>query len=525
MPELSLPSYWHQFGYWNVPEDIVEDHKNKVASDQRGNIWNGFRNWKGLKQRSSEDQQAVIAEWKKWREDNGSVDFQHGGDACGACAVGMVMLALGEKVDFRTFVHAKHTLAYFPDEHKWTKMVHPWSGDAQKDGKADGKKYLRMDNANPEKLASMAQYLIPGISGKYEWINKGSGGFGSAKEAEGFLKQQIDAGIPIVVSYEKVPCMNRSNSGTGIKVQGGAGHYVVVLGYDDDHIVIADPACGAKERVPKSYVLSSPSCFLCKGAKLPQDHDGGFLAGWGRKGYKYLIVKPRKGGAPPEVAHSIPAEPVCVPREKPIEEVLAKDEKFQLPQEKMKRVQTILKRITRKDGSSVYYDGEVDGKYSGTKPAIKAFQADRSQKPDGILHRRTLAKLDEAWKEYFHREAKAEAERRAAEEAKVSPEFVHGRWSTGAAKIGDTVEIRLDVNGMKECTEIAIEIWEHDTVGKDDFIKTVKGIVQGGRVTVPVLLDKYDNEWGELGDNEFYFVASGGGAQRKFKTILDVALP
>ncbi len=525
MPEVQLPQFWHQFGYWNVPEDIVENHKNKFGSDQRENLWNGFRNWKGLKHRSSEEQQAVIADWKRWREDNGNVDYQHGGDACGACAVGMVAQALGEKVDFRAFIHAKHTLAYFPEEHRWTKMVHGWSADAQKDGKLDGKKYLRMDNANPEKLAIMVQYLVPGSAAKYEWINKSSGGFGSAKDAEGFIRQQIGAGIPIVVSYEKVPCMNRSNSGTSIKVQGGQGHYVVIIGYDDGHIIIADPACGAKEAVPKSYVLSAPNCFVSKGSKLAQDHDGGFLAGWGRKSWKYLIVKPKKGGVAQEVSQSIPAEPVCVPREKPIEEVLAKDEKFQLPQEKIQRVQTILKRISRKGSSAVYYDGEVDGKYSGTKSAIKAFQADHSQKPDGILHRKTLAKLEEAWKEYFHREAKAEEARRAAEAAKVSPEFVHGRWSTGAAKIGDTVEIRLDVNGMKECTEVKVEIWEHDTIGKDDYIKTVQGVVQGGRVTIPVLLDKYDHEWGELGDNEFYFIASGGGAARKFKTILDVALP
>ena len=530
MPQVNATE-WHQYDYWNCPEDVITSH----ASGERRKIWNGRVNQKGLKKYTAEEQQQIVADWKKHREDNGSVDFQHGGDACGPTALGIVLNGLGESIEQKKIVHAKHTLAYWPNGNKdgltWTKMSHAWDVGGRPDGTQDGKSYLRMDSANPTKLMRMGKYLIGAENAaKYEWSYKGNGGFDSQDAALDFIKECIDGGYPLIVSYIKGPCTK-----IGSKLQGSGGHYVVVIGYDDDHVIVADPACGSIESLKKNEKRSAAPWFKywSGGYQDIEDpnFDGGFMGAWERRGYAYLLIKPKDAtGGNPEDGET--ANPIQIPVDTPIDAVPGNDLTVNEPEDGIKKIQYRLKHLPRKnDASTTYLDDEVDGVFGkNSKQAVKDFQSDYGLVADGIPGPKTKAKLEEVWVAFVDQEA--EKDPVAGDEQQPygppapppTPNFLHGHWSTGFASLGDTVQVYLETEGLSDGTPVTLEIWEHDYVGSDDFIKTVVGVVENNAAIVEVPLDASDEEWGEWGDNEFYFIAKAGGAQRKFETMLDVAV-
>ena len=540
MPILTLSNIWHQYDYWNCPTDVVMYHK----SGERRRIWNGRVNQKGLKKYSKSERQQIIDDWKKWREDNGSFDFMHGADACGPTAMGMVLNVLGEGITQKKIVHAKHTLAYWPkgdpDAGKsWTKMKHQWNVGGRSDGVVSGKKYLRIDSANPDKLIRMSKFLLgPDKASKYEWINKGKGGFSSQDDAFNFIKGCIDGGYPLIVSYIKGPCnsIESKNQKNNIKLQGSGGHYVVILGYDDDHITIADPACGKEEKVLKNRVLEAPRRFSVysgsekKYVAQPQDFDGGFMAAWERRGYAYVLVKPKKGSKPAKESGVIlSSSPIKVSEKEPLASVKGESQSVGEKITTLKAVQQRLAVLLRKDGTDVYYTDELDGVYGkNTKNAVKAFQKDHGMKVDGIPGPKTKKELERIWNEFIAAEAAVTEEAiipdSAVENAEPG-EFLHGRWSTGFAKVGDTVKIYLETDNFEDGAEVKVEVWEKDWVGSDDKIKTVVGTVDDNEVEIPVILDKYDDEFGEFDNNEFYFIANAGGTRKEYSTILKVAIP
>lgn len=58
----------------------------------------------------------------------------------------------------------------------------------------------------------------------------------------------------------------------------------------------------------------------------------------------------------------------------------------------------------------------------------------------------------------------------------------NAQWSADSAKIGDTVTLSADVEGIDDGTDAIIEIWEQDIGSEDDLMEKIETKVDGGKV-------------------------------------------
>lgn len=569
----------HQYSHRNLPDDFLADSNKRDPRDKSRKLCKGehlktYRSyWRNsyppmtpLAKMTPAARKAEVEFWKTWREANPS-DQKNGSDACGPTSLTMVLRYWGESLDLKDVIAAKHTWGYHSSpkqgapkgESMWKTLDHPWDSETMPGGYSDTAKkkypYTRIDGATPSKLMALAERLVNGgdenyklgykqhleacskvysfTSDKYsyQWaqfdpFDPDKFPFASEAAAETWLKEQIDQGIPVICSYVHGPCMRKKGE---VKNQGSGGHYIVVVGYDEEKIFIADPVCASVEGVPKSGVRREVSYRKKVGKKIKkvkEEVDIGFMAAWKRKGYRYLVVKSNdKEELRQKVDESIKIPSVEAAAGKKPEEVPRAETTLEFPFSGFRRWQQILSELKRKDNGEPYYKtiesgGEltVDGKWGkNSKAALKAFQKDNSLTANGFLTKKTKEELKRLWKEQESAAQKAAAAKPVIEDQAPQPEIAHGNWSTTVAKFGTAVDIELDTVAIDEGTPITCEIWDKCN---DKLVKTLAAVVERNQVQLEVEIDFADESATAKNANEFYFLAKGGGAERKFEGLL-----
>jgi hypothetical protein len=569
----------HQYSHRNLPADFLEETKKRDPRNKKRKLCKGEhlktyrRYWrntyppmKPLGGMSPSEREAEVETWKAWREKHPN-DQKNGSDACGPTSLTMVLRYWGESFDLKEVIAAKHTWAYHcslkqgapKGETLWKDLEHPWDSETMSGGYSDKRKkkfpFTRIDGATPAKLMALAERLVNAGDASYQlgykkhleacskvysftsekysyqWaqvnpFDPDKFPFASDEAAETWLKEQLDQGIPVICSYVQGPCMRKKGQ---VKNQGSGGHYVVVVGYDDEQIFIADPVCASVEGVPKAGVSRKVRYKKKVGKKakwVKEEVDIGFMAAWKRKGYRYLLVKSNDSDKlKQKVEDALKVPSVEAAADKKPEDVPRAETTFELPFAGFRRWQQILSELKRKDNSEPYYktieDGgelTVDGKWGkNSKAGLKVFQKDNGLKANGFLTKKTKGKLKELWREKEKEEQEAAAAEPEVEVEKPQPEFAHGNWSTEIAKFGSTVDVELDTVAIDDGTQITCEIWDKCN---NKLVKTMGTSVEKNHVQLELDVDFADEGASDEDANKFYFVAKGGGANRKFDTLL-----
>jgi|GEM_PF-3190846 uncharacterized protein (TIGR02594 family) len=548
--QLEWDAYtYHQYSYRNLPGDYLTNRARtkKRRDPYGGHYWsNSYFRIAPMKDWPVAEQEAEVKKWKDWRAEHGDFDEHCGQDACGPTSLAMVLNYWGQPIDCHALIEAKHTLIYYhsklpegADGKRWIRVKNKWGLNAPL-VPSHGKKYpfYAMDSANPYRLTLLAERFLHDGDDKdsFEWTGKygdwsrhsstkfdyewnmggGKKKFSSDAKAFRWLEKKIDAGVPVIISYKNGPC---KKTGLPLRKQGSSGHYVVVIGYDEESIVIADPSCGAVEVVPK-------------GKTIVKGIDVGFGAAWGRKKYRYLVIEPKKdsGMAKEPVALVVPTVEATKNSPPPAKRGATKT--LEAGYSGLKIWQYYLSELHPKNGKSrAYYDLHkktksgrrltIDGQWGpSTTGAVRRFQADHGLKVTGKLNTITKAKLKTVWAKHLQRHSAAATV--AAPPEAGQPSFVHGRWSCGVAKMGSQVDICIETTGMPNGTPVTVEVWEKDRFSSDDRLWTLEGKTKDSLVELDLLLDRCDSGFPEGKTNEFYFVAIAGDVKHRFKTVLKV---
>lgn len=66
--------------------------------------------------------------------------------------------------------------------------------------------------------------------------------------------------------------------------------------------------------------------------------------------------------------------------------------------------------------------------------------------------------------------------------ARPKIEITNAKWDKQEARRGDVLKLTADVKGVKDNTEVQIEIWEHDADGNHDLIEKFSALVKNRKV-------------------------------------------
>jgi hypothetical protein len=564
----------NQYAYRNLPEDFLEESNKRskvgkkrkllhaeVVMSYRKYWFDNYPPLKPLQEMQQGSRQSEVQKWVRWREEH-TKDKRNGSDASGPIALAMVLGFWGEFVNPDEVVAAKHTWAYHlkgvpSGSSVWLELEHAWDKEPRAGGYSDGAKkkypYTRIDAATPAKLMALAERLIndpdnanyrigygghleaststynfTGEKFSYEWAQYDPHGdtfpFNSDEDAEEWLKEQIDEGVPIICSYVQGPGLDKYGN---VQNQGSDGHDVVVNGYDEEQFYVADPLCGSVVAVPKSGITRKLRFKKKDGKKLKwveEEIDIGFMAAWKRKGYRYLRITDNEKIAPKEkeVLNAPTAEAAADKKPKDIPRSVATMTASFMGYERCQRYLSELKRDgngepyykLKGDGGELTLTGKWD---SATKDAVRAFQQDQEGlTANGRLTKETKAALSDAMAAARRAEAEAAAADQTDEEEEAEVEFLHGHWSTQTAFFGSTVSIEVRTAGIDDGKPVEICVREKDPEGRisSEMLKVKNNVVS---FELDFSFRDAKSKEAKENSNEFYFVCDDlKGVERTF---------